>query len=260
MRESNQGDNVKKSILLSMTVILATLIVSFAESQNGECDAGKCVHQWETMDFSHYNTVVEQEVGDDERHWLGHYGSHETCSICGELNDYYRVSASGQSHAFDVISCKAFEGDEVEILFCCRMCEYERSERTTIQTIVDGTAETCLLGGACPRNIVGFMNDKGIILPDSMVGVPTNYDIGERVWFNAVIYDADNRTFLFSSRDYCPVCGRPRIFAPSYATPVFNENWNGLPIMTEEYFLTVDMPENLPYQLIDQLRKEAGGA
>lgn len=251
---------MKRSVFLVMIVMSLVMGGCFAESQPGEQGDGECVHQWEFADFSNYQTLLEQEPGNDKNHWLGHYGSREICGICGEFNGYYRVSASGQSHAFVVTNCTESEADVIEILFRCRMCEYERSENTLIQTILDGNADTCLLGGACSRNIVGYMNDKGMILPDSMVGVPANYDIGERERFISVIYDPIDQTFLFASRDYCPVCGRARVFAPSYPTPVFNESWYGLPIMTEEYFLTVDMPDNLPYQLIDQLRQEAGAA
>lgn len=220
-------------------------------------DVPVCRHKWGTSDFSDWEWFVEQEEDNQKSHWLAHYGAQEICSICGEFNGYNRVSAAGQTHVFDVIRCTPLEGDSIEILFRCRMCEYERCEKTTVQTIVDGTSGSCLLGGECSQNVVGYMNDDGLILPNSMVGELANFDIGEREWFISIIYDPANQTFLLASRDYCPVCGRPRFFSHSDATQIFNERWNGFPIMTEEYFLTVDMPNNLPYQLIDQLREEA---
>lgn len=234
------------------------LLVSFAYCDAGKSEAADCTHVWEPYAQEIHGQIADEIVLSEVDPLFHVYmvrSPGSVCAVCGEC-EYSPGTGVHAYHSYEVKQWRCAEtGDEVTISWSCRVCSYERTEHTTLQAIVQGTEANCLLGGKCDGARTGYMTDRQIITSGDRSNI-----VGEKEWFIALVYDPQAHTFLYASRDYCPLCGKPKIFAPAFATTVFNENWSGLPIMTEEYFLTVDMPDNLPYQLIDQLRKEAGAA
>lgn len=236
---------------------MATVLLSFAVAIAQEIS---CEHQWIVEDKEGVQQKVELENVNDKYHLLITYSLKSVCSECGEQS-FQNRNYTYMPHSY-LVEGWSFENDKcsVNVTWQCCICGHVLSEVISMNDVLAGSLEWCLYGGECENKLSGYLHKDGYILPEGGAYLPGGVEVNEKEYMIAIIYDPNNMNFHFSHRTYCATCGRPYRLSTSSPTPMFNENWNGLPIMTEEYFLTVDMPENLPYQLIDQLRKEAGAA
>lgn len=221
-----------------------------------------CEHQWAAYDMETDGVMQEEvELGEitDEYHMYMRYYPLAVCELCGARQPTQLGSGSYAPHAYTVTQWQWMEERAAaEISLSCGVCQHTYTYELTVQALLAGDGDNCLHGGACDLRQVGYKYENGMILSaGGELGVPFGFEKGERIWDASLIYDPAEKTFLFTSRSYCPVCGRPRTnnaFSPQTG---FNPNWSGLPIMTMDYFMTKGVPENLPYQLIDHLRQEA---
>ncbi len=247
--------------------LLTGLLLTFAVCLGAAAEEPACEHVWIPYDKATHG-VAEGEVtlsrADDFIHAYMFNPPEKVCVLCGErLNEVVIGSAGHDPHAYTVSQWALDEArGTVEITWCCGVCAYTHTAVLELQTILDGTADSCLYGGPCNMTQMRWadLHENGMLLFDARpTTLPWGLDPGEAVVYEALIYDPEEQTFQVGVRAHCAVCGRPMnraypIFRP---TTHFNTRDNGMRIMTEEYFLTDGVPKNLPYQLIDQLREEA---
>lgn len=237
----------KMACCIALIAALSMAVCALAEDAAPECG-----HQWVLFtSFLEMDQTIEQ--GNDSTHnWVRSYPK-DVCALCGAYGDVWLASKTSQPHAFELAGWSG-EAESITMHLQCHLCGYEKDWTMGLEAILTSEAAPCLHGGQCTRGDRGYMDTQGKI-------VPWTWSAEEQVRLVAVIYDADEQTFQPVTRHYCSVCGRPG-YDDTLQNPQteFSESWHGLPIMTEEDFLTVDMTDNLPYQLIDQLRKEAGAA
>ncbi len=245
-----------------MALVFIFLIVGVCGLANAE---EKCIHQWVRYDEEKHGvlpTEISEPVIAETYHLYIWRSPTKVCELCGvrDLGEY--GSGARVPHAYKVADWKKNEiGDAVQITLACGVCEYVHVYDISLQALLDGTAESCLLGGPCKKGTPGYQYENGLVM--YLVRrhpYPDDFYVGERESYTPQIYDPEAQTFLFASREFCPVCGRPQASNTYQPQVEYIESWNGLPIMTMEFFLTNGVPEGLPYQLIDQLRQEAGGA
>ncbi len=86
---------------------------------------------------------------------------------------------------------------------------------------------------------------------------PVDLEIGERLWNISLVYVEEWGQYMFTAREHCPLCGRPRPHAYQQLPEDYDLEGSGIPMMDEVQFLTDGVPDNLPYQLIDALRSQA---
>ncbi len=254
----------KTSVMRKCLRILFILVLALGVAVLGraETDAdASCVHLWVPYSES-INSVLPEEIELSEVTELTHmymqWMPKEVCSLCGKRM-YRGSSGSEVPHSYTVTQWERIqEGRAVRITLNCGVCQYSYTYEVTVQTLLDGTGKNCLQGGLCDTHKEGYLFENGMILFDTKgYQLPVDFEPGEAIRPMVLVYDPDEQTFLLTERSYCPTCGRPRTSRFSPQTE-FNSNWNGLQIMTMEYFLTNGVPENLPYQLLDQIRQEAG--
>lgn len=236
-------------------IMLLVLTVCLALSGTAETSStDTCTHAWEAYDELHHGTSLykaELVKADPDRHWYVGFYPAKVCTICGQ-GEYARGGSTGAYHAFKVVNYH-FDDEEanVTIAWECDLCGYERAEMVTVQSILEGTNETCLLGAECHWQRTSRYMHEGVVLDGTM---PAEWKDVPKEWFRAVIYDMETGRFLCTTRKYCIVCGRPSVNDKSPEYEAFHEKWSGLPIMTLEYFLNEGIPQNMPYRLIDELR------
>lgn len=237
-------------------LLLCCILIGWASALSE--DGADCSHQWKDVEDAALvaSSRIEMKAENDVYHVIYRLKPDAVCTICGQIA--YCGSGSYVVHSYVVKEWAREEKGMIRIVYECCVCYHVHEVRVELQVVYDGTAESCLYGGKCDLRNVGFMNDRGQVLSNLNISIPNVFETGDMVWLSALIYDNAEGTFLFAGREYCPVCGRARISTRETPTTGFRDRYNGLPIMTEDYFLTVDMPDNLPYQLIDQLRQEAG--
>ncbi len=245
-----------KRIRLLLCLLVGMILSSqlcFAESS--------CEHIWIPYDQQAHGVLAE-EVELFEVNTLSHSYMQrlpkEVCALCGERT-YSGGSAPETPHAYTVTDWeRTHEGKAVCITLTCGVCRYVYTYEVALQTLLEENGDNCLHGGTCDTRKSGYLYENGMILFDTKGYFwPVGFEPGEKVLEAMLIYDTAEHTFLYTSRKYCPVCGKPRVSAVSKPQSEFDSDWNGMPIMTMDFFLTDGVPENLPYQLIDQLREEA---
>ncbi len=219
-----------------------------------------CGHQWtdDTAVLASVSVKKEIQAADDMRHIISRLYPVMICTECGEV--VYGGTGAYALHSYTVKAWESYPNGTVSIDYQCMVCMHTCTMLVERKMLFDSTSDYCLTGGACDIGESGYLNKEGQILSELHISGADAEGWGEKAWFSALIYEPAEKTFLWGERVYCPLCGRPRVSTPELPTTYFDNRYNGLPIMTKEYFLTVDMPDNLPYQLIDQLRKEAGVA
>lgn len=242
---------------------IMVLLACFCVIGNAKADSD-CLHKWTDFDYGKHGYDPEKvtlEFVDDEYHCYKQSVPTSVCEYCGERMYEGRATATSAVHSFQVKDWN-LDADTDELSLCveCAVCKYVREEWCNVQHILEGKVQSCILGGKCDDQNSGYLNQQGSIIASGTWIVPPDFDMGEASGFVAVVYDEEEKIYQFSAREYCPLCGRPRAVLRGWRTPDFREEWDGLPVMSEEDFLTVGMPQDLPYQLIDQLRKEAGAA
>ena len=245
--------------LLISAVVLLALLGGIGKHAAAEAVSAH-EHQWNVcsnVEQEEFPYLIELVEVTNVSHAYMRYFPVKRCLTCDEIQ--YGGSASYAMHSY-VVQEYHFQQEKemIVVTWKCKVCKYQHTEQCEVQLIKEGKMPICLLGGSCEANARGYLYDNGIILPEMMGNVPVEYSGSEKLLLHALIYNEQNQSFLQGYRQYCPLCGRPRIESLSQPTTKFKEKWNGLPIMTEQYFLTVDMPQNLPYQLIDTLRQESG--
>lgn len=237
--------------LIVLFVLAVSVLLTGAAEEN---DAEACPHSWVPYDQSEHGIsqykVILDRTDPDVHCFVGFYPS-SVCEMCGACT-YTNGGGSEAHHAYRVTGCVYDDaGENVTITWLCELCSYERTECVTVQSILSGEHDTCLLGGACDERLISRYMLDGIVLNGTM---PAEWLNAEREWFRAVIYDRETGGFMYESRKYCVVCGRPSVYDDWAEYGPFRENWNGLPIMTLDYFLNVGVPQNMPYRLIDEIR------
>lgn len=228
-------------------VVLAGLTGYVCAEGDEEADS-ICDHKWENV--FHIESIEECiEQGDEEVHWLARYYPTMTCIYCGDYGTHIGGSKSGQPHAYELLEW--YGGEESAIMLLqCHICGFQKQMEFEYDMILNAPKPPCLTGEPCTRRNRGEMNAQGKI-------VPWVKSDEERVSMSALFYYEEAQTYRPVGRHYCYLCGRPGYEETVRPAPVIKESWIGLTIMTEEEFFSVDMPNNLPYQLIDQLREEA---
>ena len=233
---------------IALIAALSMAICASAENSSPECE-----HKW-VLFTSFLDMELTIEQNDDSSHNYVRSYPKEVCSLCGAYGDVWLASKESQPHAFELSGWSGTE-ENITMHLKCHLCGYEKDWAMGLEAILTSGAAPCLHGGQCTRGDRGYMDTQGKI-------VPWTWSAEEQVRLVAVLHNADEQTYQPATRHYCSVCGRPG-YDDNLRNPPqteFNESWNSLPIMSEADFLTVDMPDDLPYQLIDQLRKEAGAA
>lgn len=233
-----------------IAVILCTLMLSIGVCCVAEDTA--CEHSWTLYtgyadDFLTQEAVIEPY--DSETHTIIRAFPIEECSNCGEVRGQGYGAGYMQVHSYSVAGWQFVnEGMDVEIRFNCHICEYELTETVALQSILEGTETTCILGGECAANLAGSMYPEGI--------EQTNGFRTDAISFAGVVQvpcTEERSHYYLAERSYCPVCGRPQmqIFSISDALTAEWEKW---PLYEADEFLSAEMPEELPYQLVDDLR------
>lgn len=118
-----------------------------------------------------------------------------------------------------------------------------------VQSILGGQENDCLTGGACKDYYRGMMFSTGIEAAD---GGRT-----DSIVFSCIVAIPRENGLMdynYGLREYCVRCGRPvlRIWDTSYGAP--KQEWEKANVLTEEEFASYNMPDDLPFQLIDNLR------
>lgn len=207
-----------------------------------------CDHEWVRY-YGSETIAANIEQCNETFHWKVRHVAEEVCKHCGEYGEILRATKSSQPHAYELADWSGTE-ENISMRLQCHLCGFQKLIEIEYTAILNAEATPCLNGEPCVIGNRGYLNTQGKI-------VPWTDSVEEQVHLTALIYYAEEKLFRPAGRYYCYVCGRPDYDESVRPESAFKENWNGFPIMTEEYFLTVDMPENLPYQLIDQLREEA---
>lgn len=241
-------------VLLMVLIGLCSVVCATADSVTD------CVHDWVAFDKSVHG-IQEDEVWLKEATASHHLYMHRlptaVCQLCGAREYPDAASGTNVQHAYRVSQWEyAEDGASVRFVMECAVCEFLNEVSIETERIRQGIEESCLLGGACDERKQGTTYSNGMILPVGDEIYPAGFDAGEKEMLYALIYDETGKTFQFAYRLCCPVCGRPRICTDAMPSAEFHEKWNGMQIMTRDYFLTIGMPDNLPYQVIDRIRGE----
>lgn len=241
-----------RNLLCVLILCISMLAIQFVQAEG-------CQHQWNDVYSARdeYATQIVLHTVDDSCHWYMERYASAICVICNELLYEGDAWIPAAQHSFVVRDMNLDVNNDVRVTFVCAVCDYVREEVTALHQLLSGTNQECLLGGQCDPTKVAYLTEKGIILPEALGVVPHSFDAGDKMLYAVLVYNKDTQSFQLASRVHCAVCGRPRINGYQSPSTVFSERWNGLQIMTEDYFLELNMPDNLPYQLIDQLRQEA---
>lgn len=247
-----------KKCWILLLLLLLPLIVASGEN---------CEHEWTAFNpYKHGYLAEEVKIiaTDEESHQCIMTVPESMCARCDAREYKGSVIDIANRHAYFVSDwCYQDEGAAIEITWTCSLCEYERIETIPLQTIINGSGETCLHGGVCDAKNVGYMHEDGYIYDSGAAVLPdlTKPDDTKRLFYDALLAQNGETGIELSlvCREYCSLCGRPSVTLLSRSLQSFSDQWNGLSVYTEEAYLQRDMPQNLPYQLIDQLRREAAG-
>lgn len=234
--------------MLPLVLALSLVALAFAES---------CEHEWIDYELQAYNYAgveygYEQHSAD--AHLMNMVIPSQICKNCGETSEEVMRAGTAEPHVYKVTAWKYTEDEQsVEITYTCSDCAYQRIDCIALETICQGTASSCLWGGQCDRSQLGFMYEGGVIRRFQS-------DRQDYIRFSGVIegtYQDGTKGYVLATREYCLVCGRPQMSVSQTVAGEMPEEWNVMPVYTQEEFLTKDMPSNLPYQVIDQLKEKA---
>ena len=225
-----------------------------AEASEGDV----CDHQWvscTTADFKFSELEPVIRVVNEDQHGTYRYYPTEMCELCGDTQGRGYGAGSWSVHSFSLVKWEYINHEQEVVIFLhCDICDYDRVIVSDVETILSGASDSCLLGGQCPKNLYGVMYPEGISAVDS------SRSVSEEITFSGVIEvpcTGESSHYFIAYRSYCPICGRPERNNVKTSVGELPEAWFNYPMYTEEEFLTVDMPDNLPYQLIDLLRAKA---
>lgn len=239
-------------------LIILLLPISLASGEE------PCEHEWSCFEpvYGYLAEEVQWTVMDDDCHECVLTVPESICTRCGTRQYSGSIHAIANRHAYFVSDWyDQHDGTKVTITWVCSLCKFERKETVLLETIIDGSGETCLLGGKCDVRRVGYMHEDGYLYDSGATVLPdfTLPNDAKRLFYEAVLAHNGEMGIELSlvSRTYCSQCGRPSVKPLSGALQSFEEQWSGMGVYTEDAYLQVDMPQNLPYQLIDQLRQEA---
>ena len=231
-------------IRLCFLLLILLLMLPGAQSE-------ECTHAWQDYSLTEHTydeTEPFLEPFDDDLHAVTRHFPQQECVLCGATQGFSSGSGWLESHSYEVKSWTYAEGEQaVTITWQCCQCAHEYTQTALIADIASGMYSNCLLGGACNENIIGYMDADGHILPgrsEDETIIP--------LW-TRVVHNADMGVYLLAYRVYCPKCGRPLLRAFSSSKDTEPLPWPDVDMVTEQEFLTIDMPANLPYQLIEQL-------
>lgn len=248
---------MKKYLLLFLLLLLPVICASGEET---------CAHEWVAFNACTHGYLAEEvqfEPADKDGHQCILNVPESICLSCGSREYSGSAVSVKNRHAYLVKDWhEQNNGAEITITWVCSICAYERTETLTQEMILNGSGETCLHGGKCDVRHVGYMHEDGYLYDSGATVLPdlTKPDDAKRLFCEAVLARNGEMGIELSlvSRTYCSQCGRPSVKPMSWALQSFEEQWSGMGIYTEDAYLRVDMPQNLPYQLIDTLRQEAG--
>ena len=240
---------------IRMVAVLCVLLLCMCCITCSVAENVTCAHSWTIITdystaFQGKETVVRQY--DAQSHIIMYDMPTEVCSLCGETRGQGYGAGFTQIHSYKVKKWHFInEGSDVEIVFCCHICAYEFSETIALQEILDGSNELCILGGECAAEYVGSMYPEGI--------VQTSGFRTDAISFSGIVVVpcVENQChYYLAERNYCPVCGRPRMQIFSILDEALMGKWEKWPCYDLPTFLSYDMPDELPYQLIDRLRSQ----
>lgn len=171
-----------------------------------------------------------------------------SCSKCGV--EQYMPEAREFPHRYRVTDEKS-NGDMVTLSYTCDDCGHIRRETLSLAAIratdAASTEVDCMHGGVCPT--AGLFTDAELgryVLVDgrpySLVRVQMEED-GQMVW-------------KVAHRLHCPFCRRPQMLHIRKLDESC-EDFESLPEMSYEEFMTVKTEADLPYRVIDRLRMGA---
>lgn len=242
---------MKKKVFLLLGLVI--ILVCCTAAQAGETD--ECEHQWEnclTGDFEYDELEATVEPIDEQMHSIRRVYPKEMCAKCGATQGCGYGAGKRQVHSYDLVKWEYINhNSEVVIFLRCRICEYDYVMIENVQNIIEGREDNCLLGGTCPDNLSGSMYAEGIAATDG--------SRKDELRFSGVIeMPCENgaNQYYIAYRTYCPICGRPERHNTENVYGEMPESWKEWVLYTEEEFLKADMPDNLPYQLVDQLRAD----
>lgn len=249
---------MKKSWLMLLVLLLPLILASGEEN---------CEHEWTAFNpYEHGYLAEEVQMAamDDETHQCVLTVPERICMHCGAREYRGSVNSIANRHAYFVSDwCYQNEGAAIEITWACSLCKYERTATIELETVINGSGETCLHGGECDVRHVGYMHEDGYIYDSGVTVLPdlTKPDDAKRLFYEALLARNGEMGIELSlvCREYCSLCGRPSAIPIAGTLQSFSDQWNGLSVYTEDAYIQQDMPQNLPYQLIDQLRQEAAG-
>ncbi len=244
-----------KSKLIRMVVVLCMLILCMSVSCSVAEDT-TCVHDWTLIeDYDPIFQMQEPVVRpyDEQKHIIMYDRPTEVCSLCGATRGQGHGAGYTQIHSYTVEEWQTINGGaDVAFEFCCNVCGYERAETIALQEILDGLNDSCLLGGVCAAEYVGSMYPEGIR--------PTRGSRTDSITLSGVVEvpcTEDRSHYYLAERIYCPICGRPQMQVFSILDEARRDEWAKWTCYDLSTFLSMDMPENLPYQVIDSLRSQS---
>lgn len=246
---------MQKKRYIRTAVVLCVLLVSISMGCS-LAERTSCEHSWTV--FTEYADVfltqeVEVQQYDSEMHAIVRSFPIEKCALCGEVRGQEHRASYMQIHSYKVDDWHFVnDGAGVEIQFGCHICGYELVEMAALQEILDGTNNLCLIGGECVDDYAGSMYPAGI--------EQTNGFRKDAHSFTGVVEvpcSDDRSHYYLAERSYCPVCGRPQMQIISMLDEGQRDEWGKWPCYDLPAFLSQNMPNNLPYQLIDSLRSQS---
>lgn len=258
---------MKKFLVLLACIILVFGVVQSKNTQAEDAekvrdlvlkgiplDVTECEHAWQKEIASKrsnsvsYRVQRQQTVDIGDYHVIYSYIMNE-CVLCGvqqELPD-----TREEQHLYVVKQYVAEENDPdtVRITYQCELCEHVRTEIVLLSKLASQEEASkkvdCRHGGDCPT--VGEYVEVAN-------GLKVSYN--DRVWYLTRVMVSENGSDVWkvARRLECWACRRPVMQVRTEIDAEW-EDYNKLPAMTYEEFMTEERT-NLPYQLIDDLRKQ----
>ncbi len=219
-------------------------------------DVTECKHEWrkeivrKRTNSVTYQVLRQQTVDVGDYHAIYSYIMNE-CLLCGVCQVLPEIREEQHLYCVEEYDVDAANSDLVRITYRCELCAHVRIEPVLMSDLVSEAASAeaidCRHGAECPA-IGQYMEIEK--------GIQVRYD--EWTWYLARVLVNENGQDIWkvARRLECWTCRRPYM----QVRTEIDENWadfDSLPTMTYEEFMSEER-DDLPYQLIDQLRKEAG--
>lgn len=250
---------MKKMMLILLLLLAVGLVVSAEEStwytweqlealqvMGIPVAAEEREHDWREVGSgtqSQYVALLNQQQRVD----MGDYHNMYTYSIYECRNCRSRQTmpqARAEQHLYAVLSCerKKDAQDAYTVTYRCELCGHVRIDILYLADLAEAEgneAVTCLHGGACPMAGGKWLPWQGVL------GV----GYSEAAWDTTRVLLEDG-TEVIARRMDCWTCRRP--FMKIVRDAKASAEW---PTMTYAEFMSTSR-DDLPYQLIDQLREE----